>query len=43
MKDVKENSVHWTDWDGTRECLGFVSWTRECLGMSWKKHHPGFC
>jgi len=23
MKDVKENSVHWTDWDSNRECLKF--------------------
>jgi len=21
MKDVKENSVQWTDWDSNRECL----------------------
>jgi len=23
MKDVKENSVQWTDWDSNRECLKF--------------------
>jgi len=23
MKDVKENSVQWTDWDSDRECLKF--------------------
>jgi len=23
MKDVKENSVKWTDWDSNRECLKF--------------------
>jgi len=23
MKDVKENSVQWTDWDSHRECLNF--------------------
>jgi len=23
MKDVKENSIHWTDWDSNRECLKF--------------------
>jgi len=23
MKDVKENSVQWTDWDSNRQCLKF--------------------
>jgi len=23
MKDVKENSVRWADWDSNRECLNF--------------------
>jgi len=23
MKDVKENSVQWKDWDSNRECLKF--------------------
>jgi len=23
MKDVKENSFQWTDWDSNRECLKF--------------------
>ena len=23
MKDVKDNSVQWTDWDSDRECLKF--------------------
>jgi len=23
MKDVKENSVQWTDWGSNRECLKF--------------------
>jgi len=23
MKDVRENSVQWTDWDTNRECLEF--------------------
>jgi len=23
MKDLKENSVEWTDWDSNRECLKF--------------------
>jgi len=23
MKDVKENSVQWTDWDSNRECHQF--------------------
>jgi len=23
MKDVKENSVQWTDWDSNLECLKF--------------------
>jgi len=23
MKDLKENSIQWTDWDSNRECLKF--------------------
>jgi len=23
IKDLKENSVQWTDWDSSRECLKF--------------------
>jgi len=27
MKDVKECSVQWKDWDSNRECLKFDKWT----------------
>jgi len=28
MKDVKENSVQWTDWDSNRECFKHLSSTK---------------
>jgi len=30
MKDVKENSVQWTDWDSNRECLKY-----DKVGKHW--------
>jgi len=45
MKDVKENSVQWTDWDSNRECLKFdkvgthTSSTKIIIFSNLSMHH----
>ena len=49
MKDVKENSVQYTDWDSNRECLKFdekgkhSSSTKMCTSNNYKYIISGKC